>query len=86
MSEDAAHSGYLLQPVVRRFLCFGDDERRRMIHADESVNRQIFIYLQPVNSVTGGGYLEAFPLFLRRVAQPLRLTGNIDLVILPVDS
>jgi hypothetical protein len=39
-----------------------------------------------VNSVTGGGYLEIFPLFLRSIAQTFRLASNIDLVILPVDS
>ena len=57
-----------------------------MLYANESVNRQIFIHIRPVNSVTGGGYLKVFPLFLRSVAQTFRLTGNINLVILPVDS
>lgn len=42
LTEPAARRDDLLQPVVRRFLCFGDDERRHMFYADERVNRQIW--------------------------------------------
>lgn len=57
-----------------------------MLHTDESINRQIFINISPVNSVTGGGYLEVFPLFLRGVAQTFRLSGNINPVIFAIYS
>ena len=64
-TQQTARSNDLLQAVVRHLLCFGGDERRRMLRADESVYRQIFIHLRPVNSITGGRYLEIFPLLLQ---------------------